>query len=213
MIKCATWFHFVLIGYFHKDCTFFSVSIKEENITILFKCKSCFSRPINKKTVTINSSKGPTPQQPYSTLSHQRSLVQQGKQQHSLVNSQQSSLMQSSKCTPRNKRHSTPETGSDSSSLGCNTNKKSSLYGLKWMKNKDNNGADFRMKNLLLKGKPNTHHCADVICSYCSKPYHPELMYVRCEKCASKLLFEPMQVWFYFYFEFLLPIYIAYKNM
>lgn len=75
------------------------------------------------------------------------------------------------------------ELGSASASKPKKKSKACSL-GLKWSKNGED-GTDFRLKNILLKGNSNF---SEVECDLCRNPYNPDLMYIFCETCTSKHL-------------------------
>lgn len=78
-----------------------------------------------------------------------------------------------------------PEVKSVDSSVSVNKGKKLS-WGLIWRKkNCEDNGIDFRLKNILLKGNPHMD-LARPDCRLCNQPYNSDLMYIRCETCQRK---------------------------
>ncbi|KAL6627034.1 hypothetical protein ACP70R_030760 [Stipagrostis hirtigluma subsp. patula] len=59
-------------------------------------------------------------------------------------------------------------------------------FGLVWKKNKnDNDGSDFRANDVILKSKDGARSSLNPTCCLCKKPYSPDFLYVRCEKCRS----------------------------
>jgi hypothetical protein len=63
-------------------------------------------------------------------------------------------------------------------------------YGLRWRREgKPDTGVDFRSENLVLKCKQGIDLSRQPICCLCNKPYDPDHMYIRCEKCLCKHLF------------------------
>lgn len=66
-------------------------------------------------------------------------------------------------------------------------------YGLRWRKEgKPDTGVEFRLENLVLKCKQGTNLSRQPICCLCNKPYDPDHIYIRCEKCLCKhLVFNP----------------------
>lgn len=60
-------------------------------------------------------------------------------------------------------------------------------FGLVWRKNKnDISGEDFRANDVILKSKDGIGSSIKPACCLCNKPYSPDFMYVRCERCQSK---------------------------
>lgn len=61
-------------------------------------------------------------------------------------------------------------------------------FGLVWKKNKtDISGEDFRANDVILKSNDGIGSSIKPDCCLCNKPYSPDFMYVRCERCKSKL--------------------------
>uniref|UniRef100_A0ACD5YKG9 Uncharacterized protein n=1 Tax=Avena sativa TaxID=4498 RepID=A0ACD5YKG9_AVESA len=59
-------------------------------------------------------------------------------------------------------------------------------FGLVWKKNKnDNGGEDFRANDVILKGKGGIGSSEKPDCCLCNKPYSPDFLYVRCERCKK----------------------------
>ncbi|KQJ89596.1 DDT domain-containing protein PTM isoform X2 [Brachypodium distachyon] len=59
-------------------------------------------------------------------------------------------------------------------------------FGLVWKKNKnENNGSDFRANDVILKSKDGICSSIKPTCCLCNKPYSPDFLYVRCEKCKA----------------------------
>lgn len=68
------------------------------------------------------------------------------------------------------------------SNLKQRNKSKECSWGLVKKKNCED-GTDFRLKNILLKGNSNL---SEVECDLCKKPYDSNLMYICCETCTSK---------------------------
>ncbi|KAJ4795460.1 PHD finger family protein [Rhynchospora pubera] len=59
-------------------------------------------------------------------------------------------------------------------------------YGLRFKREgKLDSGMDFRSENLVLKCKLVTNPSRQPICCLCQRPYSPDYIYIRCEKCLS----------------------------
>ncbi|KAK4358626.1 hypothetical protein RND71_020855 [Anisodus tanguticus] len=56
--------------------------------------------------------------------------------------------------------------------------------GVIWRKKNEETSADFRLRNILLKGNPDGYSFIPT-CYLCRKPYDPDLMYIRCETCSN----------------------------
>ncbi|XP_051113196.1 DDT domain-containing protein PTM-like [Andrographis paniculata] len=60
---------------------------------------------------------------------------------------------------------------------------KNKHWGLIWRKkNAEENGADFRLKNILMRGKSD-RGSTEPVCRLCNQPYNPDLIYICCETC------------------------------
>ncbi|KAA8550243.1 hypothetical protein F0562_001927 [Nyssa sinensis] len=71
------------------------------------------------------------------------------------------------------------------SSLVTKSQRKLCSWGLIWKKKKaKDTGIDFRLKNILLRGNPDTSFSGPV-CHLCHKPYNSDLMYICCETCKD----------------------------
>ncbi|VAI15558.1 hypothetical protein VPH35_082450 [Triticum aestivum] len=59
-------------------------------------------------------------------------------------------------------------------------------FGLVWRKHKnDTGGEDFRANDVILKSKDGIGSSIKPACCLCNKPYSPDFMYVRCERCQK----------------------------
>jgi hypothetical protein len=61
-------------------------------------------------------------------------------------------------------------------------------FGLVWKKNKydKDDGSNFRANDVILKSKDGIGSSIKPTCCLCNRPYSPEFLYVRCERCRSK---------------------------
>ena len=64
-------------------------------------------------------------------------------------------------------------------------------FGLVWKKQKNEKGGeDFRANDVILKGKDGIGSSVKPDCCLCNKPYSPDFLYVRCERCKSKSVYH-----------------------
>lgn len=69
-------------------------------------------------------------------------------------------------------------------------------FGLVWKKstndknNNENSGEVFRANDVILKGKDGVGSSIKPTCCLCNKPYCPDFLYVRCERCKSKPVYH-----------------------
>lgn len=176
----------------------------------LFTCKSCCARPVlpilGDKEI-LNSQLSLRGQSQNLRLEGQNQKLPLQGQNHKLPLQGQNQHQAASGCILQNRFNNPAQpvgkmealTGTKSSACGgYNSVKKvrrdgeqSTAYGLIWKRKKgDDSDIDFRIKNILLKGKEAAY--PDVVCYLCKKPYCSDLMYVRCGNCPSKY----KQVWF-----------------
>lgn len=82
--------------------------------------------------------------------------------------------------------HSLEKLSRKGSNLKSESRSRLCSWGLIWKKKSDkDDGFNFRLKNILMKGNPNF---SDVRCDLCKKAYNKDLMYISCEACNSKHL-------------------------
>ncbi|KAG8089082.1 hypothetical protein GUJ93_ZPchr0011g26968 [Zizania palustris] len=68
-------------------------------------------------------------------------------------------------------------------------------FGLVWKKNNnENSGSDFRANDVILKGKDGIVSSIKPTCCLCNKPYCPDSLYVRCERCKKWFHGEALQL-------------------
>lgn len=178
---------FVVKGYCHKDCI--SIAVKED-LEFVFLCKLCDAKlapPISGRKDTLST----------------QVTLKGSNQEFSLHGQIQNET--GFKCTLPSRYHnpaqpvvkaeiSSPTTTSGSGSKPApiiRRGRQNFSYGLIWKRKKgDDSGQDFRINNILLKAKEDTHPKANITCSLCNKPYRSDLMYIRCGSCLSKYEFE-----------------------
>lgn len=83
-------------------------------------------------------------------------------------------------------------------------------FGLVWKKNKSDTNA-INADDVILGSKDGVGSSMKPICCLCRKRYSPDLMYIRCERCRSKLI-PPLTCHFLskqFSFCVILPIFSA----
>ncbi|CAI9778362.1 unnamed protein product [Fraxinus pennsylvanica] len=158
------------LGLCHEQCVNSSTVIVNEEVEFLITCKQCYQTQALTRTEICNAS-------PRSPLLQGRDVLntatanKRGKQ--AIYNGSSASVGTGQRL---------PEVKSIDSSVAVNKGKKLS-WGLIWRKkNCEDNGIDFRLKNILLKGNPHMD-LTRPDCRLCSQPYNSDLMYVRCETC------------------------------
>lgn len=153
------------LGYCHPQCTVSStVHVSVEGV---MTCQNCC-----RAEGTMQNGKYPTPtlllqrQKPLNAATAQKGEKQNVCHRPSALNG---ALQQSVGRKP-------------SSNLKRRNKSKECSWGL--IKKKDcEDGTDFILKNILLKGNSNL---SEVECDLCKKPYDSNLMYICCETCTSK---------------------------
>ncbi|XP_060169720.1 DDT domain-containing protein PTM-like [Lycium barbarum] len=78
-------------------------------------------------------------------------------------------------------KHSSVKKHDNSSNSTAKTKRN---LGVIWRKKNEETSADFRLRNILLKGNPDGYSFITT-CHLCRKPYDPDLMYIRCETCSN----------------------------
>ncbi|XP_074366686.1 DDT domain-containing protein PTM-like isoform X2 [Apium graveolens] len=77
--------------------------------------------------------------------------------------------------------HSFEKLSRKGSNLKSESRSRLCSWGLIWKKKSgEGNGLEFRLKNILMKGNPNSSH---VRCDLCKKAYNKDFMYISCETC------------------------------
>lgn len=80
--------------------------------------------------------------------------------------------------------------GTSGSSLVTKSRAKLPTWGVIWRKKIcDDTGSEFRVNNILLRGDADLRWSGPV-CHLCGKPYNSELMYIRCQNCTRKHVFQ-----------------------
>ncbi|XP_068662577.1 DDT domain-containing protein PTM-like [Aristolochia californica] len=151
-------------GYCHKDCTIPSIADKKDDLEFVLMCKKCYHRkPIVPDENSMKQLK--------IKLSFQDAKVQSNNVPQKVQRS-----------TGTIESHHELQTNYSNLSSA----RKDTRYGLVWKRNKlktEDNGADFRLKHILLKGDPNVNPPERPICTLCQQPYDSNLMYICCDRC------------------------------
>ncbi|KAF9597065.1 hypothetical protein IFM89_015256 [Coptis chinensis] len=160
-------------GYCHKDCTSqLTVDMKNE-VEHVVTCNQCYrAKPIalNKNNFAPVNQLFLRGQDCKMAVTMTKDMLTDGYHQPlvSVENTETQSLIKS------------VSAGHNSSSRG----KRGTAYGILWKKNgSKETGSDFRFSNILCKSSGEIHPSKRPTCYLCSKPYNPDLMYVRCEDC------------------------------
>lgn len=152
------------------QCTVSSTLHMQEEFEFLITCKSCNQRVAVMQNADIISTPGLLQQQ-----EPQNSPTLYGAGQQSGCEPLASTTVLTCSSV-RKKVSKDPRSKLIERSKACH-------WGLRWKKNGDNGGIDFRLKHILLKGKQSV---LKVQCNLCKKPYNSDLMYISCETCESK---------------------------
>lgn len=157
-------------GLCHQQCVTSSTIHVNEEVEFVINCKQCYQTRALTRTETYNAS----PRSPL--LLQGRDILNTAANKHgkqAVYNGLSASIGTVQRV---------PEVKSIDSSVSVNKGKKLS-WGLIWRKkNCEDNGIDFRLKNILLKGNPHMD-LARPDCRLCNQPYNSDLMYIRCETC------------------------------
>ncbi|KAF8397829.1 hypothetical protein HHK36_016754 [Tetracentron sinense] len=163
-------------GYCHKDCTINSTVHTKEEVEFLTTCNKCYHAAA--LTLNENSYKSPISQLPLQERGYW-SAVTKGARQNGYHQPLESIGIR--EIHPEMK----PPTPHPNSAKGRRGSGYS--YGIVWKKKKNNekNGANFRLSNILLRGKADLDPSRRPLCVLCSKPYNSDLMYICCEACKN----------------------------
>ncbi|XP_027340663.1 DDT domain-containing protein PTM-like isoform X2 [Abrus precatorius] len=165
-------------GYCHQGCSISSTVSTYEEVQFLATCKHCYHTKLLTQKETCNES----PTSPLLLKGHEHTSLTSLKEPRP-------------KCCDRGLRstrtkNSCPDmkqVASDSP-LEVKSRSRSSSWGIIWKKkNIEDTGFDFRLKNILLKGRSGLPQMKPVCC-LCHKPYMSDLMYICCETCKSKMV-------------------------
>lgn len=162
-----------LIGLCHKRCTINSTVTAKEETEFMASCKQCYQ----KRTSTQSESSHESPTSP---------LLMQGKDIPVPVSARKGVKVGSSS----NPSASSTTLKHSSKVKHASTNLATGWkqhWGVIWRKKNEGTG-DFRFKNILLRGNPDTDSLRPK-CRLCRKPYDPYLMYIYCESCECKFYF------------------------
>ncbi|KAL7198312.1 hypothetical protein ACSBR2_020753 [Camellia fascicularis] len=163
-------------GFCHEDCTISSTIQRIGEVEFLITCKRC------SPTKTIPKSEN-------SNESSTRPLLLQGQEFQNAVTvskgAKQKSFIQPSTPVGHLGSFLKIKSAPRGSSLAAKNRHRLCSWGLIWKKkNHEDNGIDFRLKNLLLRGNSDMSWPGPV-CHLCHKPYNSDLMYIRCETCKN----------------------------
>ncbi|KAF5937654.1 hypothetical protein HYC85_025160 [Camellia sinensis] len=156
-------------GFCHEDCTISSTIQRIGEVEFLITCKRC------SPTKTIPKSEN-------SNESSTRPLLLQGQEFQNAVTvskgAKQKSFIQPSTPVGHLGSFLKIKSAPRGSSLAAKNRHRLCSWGLIWKKkNLEDNGIDFRLKNLLLRGNSDM--------SWPGPPYNSDLMYIRCETCKN----------------------------
>ncbi|XAR60083.1 hypothetical protein NMG60_11033325 [Bertholletia excelsa] len=162
-------------GFCHEQCTVISTVNRNQEIESLIACKKC--RPPKAFHQIELSNDSPT-----SPLLLQR-------QEFPIAGTASKSVPQKTYNQPlppavhvQSPSEMKPATRDSSSTT--KSQRKHGSWGLIWRKkNTEDNGIDFRLKNILLRG--NRDMSWSPVCHLCHKAYNSDLMYIRCETCNN----------------------------
>ncbi|KAK9665994.1 hypothetical protein RND81_14G151900 [Saponaria officinalis] len=145
-------------GYCHNTCMLSSTELTNEDIKSRANCKQCtLQKSLSQSNNSVESPTSP--------------LTMQGQDGHSgkkLVSSDSKS-----------KKSKTSKSKSSKSKKPMTMHE-----GLKWKKKGSDDGIDFRLRNIILRGSADGLTLSPA-CHLCQKPYSPHLTYIRCCACEN----------------------------
>ncbi|PKI78776.1 hypothetical protein CRG98_000843 [Punica granatum] len=162
VVKCS-----VCQGYCHDGCIIFSKSSQNGQIQSSMTCKRCHHA---KAFIKKESTESPT-----SPLLLQVRDYPKTKTVHE-VPKIKISIPPSLSVKSKEK---------DAKNGTSATKARNTTWGIIWNKrNIDDTGSDFRKENILLIGNADRNR-PQPVCKLCQKPYHPDLIYIRCPSCSN----------------------------
>lgn len=163
-------------GYCHEDCTISSTIQSTEEVEFLITCKQCY----HAKTPTQNENSNDSPTSPLPLLGREYQNTATAPK-----GSRQKDYSQPLAYVRAPENCSNMQQTAAGSSLATKSRRKPCSWGLIWKKkNVEDSGIDFRLKNILLRGNPDTNWSRPV-CHLCHQPYNSDLMYICCETCKN----------------------------
>ncbi|CBI17094.3 unnamed protein product, partial [Vitis vinifera] len=166
----------LLSGYCHEDCTISSTIQSTEEVEFLITCKQCY----HAKTPTQNENSNDSPTSPLPLLGREYQNTATAPK-----GSRQKDYSQPLAYVRAPENCSNMQQTAAGSSLATKSRRKPCSWGLIWKKkNVEDSGIDFRLKNILLRGNPDTNWSRPV-CHLCHQPYNSDLMYICCETCKN----------------------------
>ncbi|XP_052184924.1 DDT domain-containing protein PTM-like [Diospyros lotus] len=170
-VKCS-----LCEGFIHEHCTIKSMSHRNGIVGSLITCKKCSLPKTLPQRETINGS--PTSPLLLQGVAFQNALtINKG--------TKLKSFNQPQKFVKHVESSSEMKSATHSSALVPKDRRKLCSWGLIWKKkNTDDNGIDFRLNNILLKGNSGGSW-ARPVCVLCQRPYNSDLMYIHCNTCEK----------------------------
>lgn len=178
-------------GFCHKACTISSTVLTNDDVEFLTTCKQCS----HGKLVTLNNSTVESPTSPLvvqgqeyqnsATLAKSARPKPIGQQhQYSMTVSKSAREKSNGKALPSvgTLDQSDKKPASSDSSLN-KSRKRPCSWGLIWKKKSNDDGSEFRSKNILFRGTSHGVNSSGPECQLCQKPYSPLLTYICCETC------------------------------
>ncbi|KAA8544185.1 hypothetical protein F0562_022179 [Nyssa sinensis] len=163
-------------GYCHEQCTISSTVRVNEEVEFLITCKQCYQTKAH--TQNENSNKSPTSPLFLQGQEFQNAVTITGGAKQKVHN-------QPLICVGTLESSSEMKPAIHDSSLATKSRRKLCSWGLIWKKNNpQDTGIDFRLNNIVLRGKPDMSWPGP-ICHLCRKAYNSNLMYICCETCKN----------------------------
>lgn len=165
-------------GFCHEQCTTSSTVHKNEEVEFLVTCKSCSdAQALAQVQISYGSPTSP--------------LLLQGRDLPNAGTASKSGKLVGYKRPSESVGMMEYSSEMKSASVSSNTKKsKNKNWGLIWRKNNsEDNGVNFRLKNIILRGNPDMD-LTNPVCRLCTQPYNTDLMYICCEKCKRKPVSE-----------------------
>ncbi|KAF5931088.1 hypothetical protein HYC85_031961 [Camellia sinensis] len=163
-------------GFCHEQCTVSSMVHRNDEFEFLITCRQCS----HTKAIAQSENSNESPTSP---------LLSQGQEFQNAVTvskgAKQKTFNQPLTSVGHSPSSMEMKPATHDSNLATKNRRKLCSWGLIWKrKNPDDDGSDFRLKNILLRGNSDMSWL-EPVCHLCQKTYNSNLVYIRCETCQN----------------------------
>ncbi|KAL7173835.1 hypothetical protein ACSBR2_033155 [Camellia fascicularis] len=163
-------------GFCHEQCTISSMVHRNDEFEFLITCRQCS----HAKAIAQSENSNESPTSP---------LLSQGQEFQNAVTvskgAKQKTFNQPLTSVGHSPSSMEMKPATHDSNLATKNRRKLCSWGLIWKrKNPDDDGSDFRLKNILLRGNSDMSWL-EPVCHLCQKTYNSNLVYIRCETCQN----------------------------